>query len=227
MPVCRAEIRGSISGLSRPNHKPTELPCVKCTCGAYAAKTAEHISQSGYGKFGVHGEVYLWGRVVEHERGWRAEFAYPKSFLLVPSALPFSLSKVDVQLKGLTAFGTDIFILCDQEHVPLWKNGSGYEGAGLEYLIARRQEHYRRRQAERTLRMGERVAMLGMGIAVVELANSKEVVLVLGNKQTVKVARKGIAFNDHNRRWECDTKPGGSVYESSNLRPSEHQGSKL
>jgi hypothetical protein len=30
----------------------------------------------------VVGEVALWGHVVVHERGWRAEFAYPKRLLL-------------------------------------------------------------------------------------------------------------------------------------------------
>jgi len=35
--------------------------------------------------------------VVEHERGWRAEFAYPKSFVLAPGVLPFSLSAIDAR----------------------------------------------------------------------------------------------------------------------------------
>ena len=29
------------------------------------------------------GTVALWGRVIEHERGWRAEFAYPDRLTLV------------------------------------------------------------------------------------------------------------------------------------------------
>jgi hypothetical protein len=74
--VCRADACGSISGLSKVTHNPDELPYLKCTCGVYAAKTIEHLRQCGYKKFGVHGEVYLWGTVVEHERGWRAQFAY-------------------------------------------------------------------------------------------------------------------------------------------------------
>jgi len=31
---------------------------------------------------GIYGEVYLWGRVVEHPAGWRAQFAYPKTLKL-------------------------------------------------------------------------------------------------------------------------------------------------
>ena len=30
---------------------------------------------------GILGEVYLWGRVIKHEIGFRAEYAYPKRFL--------------------------------------------------------------------------------------------------------------------------------------------------
>src|SRR5271165_6948379 len=26
----------------------------------------------------IYGEVYLWGQIIEHEKGYRAEFAYPK-----------------------------------------------------------------------------------------------------------------------------------------------------
>ena len=77
--VCRADANGSISGLSKATHNPDELPYFNCTCGVYAAKNVEHLHQCGYGKFGVHGEVYLWGRVVEHERGWRAAVCLSQS----------------------------------------------------------------------------------------------------------------------------------------------------
>jgi hypothetical protein len=42
-----------------------------CTCGIYAAKTAAHwIPSCGSGNCG---EVYLWGTVIEHSLGWRAQ----------------------------------------------------------------------------------------------------------------------------------------------------------
>lgn len=202
--VCRADRSGSIAGLSKATHDPAKSPQLNCTCGVYATRTIEHLRQCGYRKFGIHGEVYLWGRVVEHERGWRGEFAYPKALFLVPATIPFSLSEIDARLKTLTAFGTDIFIRCDDERVPLWKNGSGYDAAGLDYLINRRKEYYVRRGSERTLRKGDRVALLGLGIAVVESTDGKEVGLVLGNTQILRVARKDIALNQQNRRWECN-----------------------
>jgi preprotein translocase subunit YajC len=201
--VCRADAGGSIAGLSKVTHNSGESPYFNCTCGVYAARTIEHLHQCGYGKFGVHGEVFLWGRVVEHERGWRAEFAYPKTFFLVPSTIPFSLSGIDARLKTLTAFGADISILDDRERLELWRNGSGFDAAGLDYLIQARKKYYVRRQRERTLKKGDRVAVIGHGIAVVEQVDAKEVHIVLGNRLVLRIARKEMVVNEQNNRWEC------------------------
>jgi hypothetical protein len=202
--VCRADKNGSIAGLSKTTHNSGESPYFNCTCGVYAARSIEHLHRCGYGKFGVHGEVYLWGRVVEHERGWRAEFAYPKAFFLVPNTIPFSLSEIDARLKTLTAFGTDISILGDCERLALWRYSSGFDGAGLDYLIKARKEYYVRRQRERTLKKGDRVAVLGHGIAVVKQVEGEKVHVVLGKRLQLTVARKEIVVNDQNNRWECE-----------------------
>jgi hypothetical protein len=132
----------------------------------------ERLRQCGYKSFGVHGEVYLWGKVVEHERGWRAQFAYPKTLFLAADTIPFSLS--------------------------------GFEAAGLDYLIKTRTEYYVCRQQERTLKKGDRVAVLGHGIAVVEQVDGKEVDLALGNRLMLRIGRKEIVVNEQNNRWECE-----------------------
>jgi hypothetical protein len=85
-----------------------EVPNRKCTCGIYAAKNSEHLRQIGYADGGVCGEVYLWGTVVEHKLGWRAQFAYPKSLGLPLSLLPFTLAELNARLLALIAFGIDI-----------------------------------------------------------------------------------------------------------------------
>ena len=102
----------------------------------------------------------------------------------VPAACtnPVHADQVDARLKTLIAFGTDIFILGDHESIGFWKNGSGFDAAGLDYLIKTRREYYVRRQRERTLKKGDRVAVLGCGIAVVVQADDKGVVVVLGNR---------------------------------------------
>jgi hypothetical protein len=66
-----------------------------CRCGIYAAATATQAAASvtvparlrGQIVHHVIGRVSLWGTVVECERGWRAECAYPAS-LAVPVSLP-------------------------------------------------------------------------------------------------------------------------------------------
>ena len=49
----------------------------------------------------------------------------------------------------------------------MWKNSPGFDAAGLDHMIKTRKEYYVC-QRERTLKMGDRMAVLGRGIAVVE-----------------------------------------------------------
>ena len=186
-------------------HGTHELPHSDCTCGVYAAKNIEHLRQFGYERRGIHGEVYLWGTVVEHKLGWRAQFAYPKSLFLPPDTIPFTLTEIDSQLKTLIAFGVDIFLLGEHESICFWKSGSGFDAAGLDYVIKTRKEYYVRRQQECTLKKGDRVAVLGRGIAVVEQADDKEASVVLWNRLVLRIARKNIVLNQQNMRWECET----------------------
>jgi len=127
------------------------------------------------GRFGVCGEVFLWGKVVEHEFGWRAQLAYPKNFFLSPDALPFTLAEIQSRLTMLTAYRSDVFVADPKGNIPLWAKDSGYDAAGLGYLIERSKRYHDRRRQERTLKSGDRVAILGRGIAVVEQVEAKKV----------------------------------------------------
>ena len=53
-------------------HNNETIPAEGCTCGIYAAK--DPIDSLG----SLVGSVKLWGQYVEHEFGWRAQYAYPK-----------------------------------------------------------------------------------------------------------------------------------------------------
>ena len=178
-----------------------EVPNRKCTCGIYAAKNSEHLRRVGYADRGVCGEVYLWGTVVEHTLGWRAQFAYPKHLVLPLDLLPFTLAELNVRLFGLTAFGVDIFVLHNGERMRLWKHGQGYDTDGLDYIISLRGEHYLRQQQERALKKGDRVAVLGLGITVVERIDGRDVRAVLGNRRVLRILRKGIVWDEQNSRW--------------------------
>jgi len=55
-----------------------------CTCGIHAMKDPRRLRRSRPGKTaGVIGTVAMWGRVIEHTKGWRAEFAYPARLRLI------------------------------------------------------------------------------------------------------------------------------------------------
>ena len=92
---CRASIVG---GRGKAKDDLHDAPHEECTCGIYAAKTLHHFRSAGYDRYGIHGEVYLWGTVVEHELGYRAQFAYPKNFFLPPDMLPFTLGAMQARL---------------------------------------------------------------------------------------------------------------------------------
>jgi hypothetical protein len=62
-------------------------PKENCTCGIYALKSPLK-GASLFGVYSIYGEVYLWGKVVEHEYGWRAQYAYPKTFTLTSEDQP-------------------------------------------------------------------------------------------------------------------------------------------
>ena len=87
--------------------------------------------------------------------------------------------------------------------VLLWEHGAGYDANGLGYIIGLRRKHYIRQQQERSLKQGERVALLGRGIAVVKRVDENEAAVAFRKKIILQIARKDIVLNHDNRRWEC------------------------
>jgi hypothetical protein len=201
---CRASaVVGNIAGRIEAADAH-DAPQAKCTCGVYAAKSLEHLRENGYDRCGIYGEVCLWGTVVEHDRGWRAQLAYPKNLFLSPDALPFTLAEIWPRLQALTLYSSDIFVLDNGETISLWGKSSGFDQTGLDYLIEMGKESHVRRQRNRTLMKGDRVAVLGRGIAVVEHADDTEVHALLRERIMVRMRRKYIAWNRRNMRWEAE-----------------------
>lgn len=97
------------------NHTHHEAPYSTCQCGVWAVKDG-HIDQvrGQYGG-GAWGEVYLWGRVLEGSRGYRAQYAYPKHLQCGDEELGKQLRAlygvpVDVDLRAATSFARDSFM---------------------------------------------------------------------------------------------------------------------
>ena len=80
-------------------------PVPECTCGLFAMKTEMTPFNSNI----VVGQVALWGRVIEHKDGYRAQYAYPYRLILPrgPRMAGFPTSKVFTDLvEGLrNAYG--------------------------------------------------------------------------------------------------------------------------
>jgi len=179
-----------------------ELPEARCTCGIYASKSLSHLRRLGYTERRICGDVSLWGMVVEHEEGWRAQFAYPKTLVVPLSIVPLSMGRLETWLTSLSAYGCDMFIEGESETVPLWRRDSGVAANGIELLMRRGNVWYARRAEERRIKRGDRVAVIGRGIAVVERADNCLVQAVLGNRGMLTMERERIVWCERYTRWE-------------------------
>lgn len=88
----------------------------------------------GYDDLGIYGEVSLWGRVLEHEFGWRAQYAYPRTFVLMPENLLLGrfvqreLSTKEMAcLEDLTRYGADIYLSEENSLLLCRKGFSGFK----------------------------------------------------------------------------------------------------
>lgn len=77
------------------HHAGEPVPKPGCSCGFYAQPTLEGVPVSSLlptpqGQIElpmiyVAGSIRIWGKVVEAEHGWRAQFAYPERlFIVIP-----------------------------------------------------------------------------------------------------------------------------------------------
>jgi hypothetical protein len=79
------------TGKGWPAREPVRAECAKrrfhrvpgerCTCGIYASRHVDLLRRTR--DPAVLGTVAVWGRVLEHEHGYRAEFGYPQRIGLV------------------------------------------------------------------------------------------------------------------------------------------------
>src|SRR5262249_19967822 len=81
----------------------------------------------------IFGEVYLWGVVVEHELGWRAQYAYPKSLVLPLSVMPTYDRIQKFCSDKLVPYDVDLYFANGNELIPLWSKSQGYRREGLVF----------------------------------------------------------------------------------------------
>jgi hypothetical protein len=80
-------------------HASYMAPVAECGCGFYAFKTVPYLLnwlEERKEPQMVVGEVYLWGKLVECQYGYRAQYAYPKRFYNACSNSISALREFDV-----------------------------------------------------------------------------------------------------------------------------------
>ena len=93
-----------------------DAPDPRCTCGIYAGRSVDVFGRMrpAWPPPPVIGTLAMWGRIVEHERGWRARYAYPSRLRLVCAVCAWVEPGSGVPAE-VHAFGGHLFALC-QDH---------------------------------------------------------------------------------------------------------------
>jgi hypothetical protein len=178
----------------------------------YAGINMQHLIDINYIQRGIHGEVSLWGRLMRHTLGWRAQYAYPKFFIVPANMIPFRFGEAHERLKTLVEFDVDIYLQPErearvrQERIPLWVRDYGYSQQGISFLIEKRQRWYSGEKAVHTLAVGDPVAVFsGMdgGIGVVKEIDGDEIYYTLFSPNVIYHKKvKDVVWNERNWRWE-------------------------
>jgi hypothetical protein len=192
--------------------KTHHVPDPGCTCGMYAGINMQHLIDINYIQRGIHGGVHLWGRLYRHMLGWRAQYAYPKFFVVPANMVPFNFEEAQKRLAKLVEFHVDIYLQPErdarvgQERIPLWIDDYGYSQQGISFLIEKRQKWYSGEKAH-TLAVGDRLAVFsdvnGGGIGVVTEIVGDEMYYTMFSPNVIYHKRlKDVVWNERNWRWE-------------------------
>jgi hypothetical protein len=184
-----------------------------CTCGMYAGINMQHMIDINYIQRGIHGEVSLWGRLYRHTLGWRAQYAYPKFFVVPANMIPFHFDEAQERLKALVEYDVDIYLQpgtvakVGGKRIPLWVRDYGYSQQGLSVLIEKRQKWYEDHPKTHTLAVGDRVAVFGGvdggGIGIVKELVGDDMFYMMFNPNVIyRKPIKSVQWNDKNWRWE-------------------------
>lgn len=188
------------------------VPDPECTCKMYAGINMQHLIDINYIQRGIHGEVSLWGRLYRHTFGWRAQYAYPKNFVVPVNMIPIKAKEAQQRLKTLTEFDVAIHLQPEREArvaqttIPLWIPNYGYSNQGIEFLVERWKK-WDCTKITHTLAVGDRVGVFsdlnGGGIGVVKEISGDEVYYTLFSPNAIYHKKlKDIVWNNRNWRWE-------------------------
>lgn len=188
------------------------VPDAKCTCGMYAGINMQHMIDINYIERGIHGEVSLWGRLMRHTLGWRAQFAYPKFFIVPANMIPIKAKEAQERLNTLIEFDVEIHLQPErearvgQQTIPLWTPDYGYSNQGVQFLI-QRWKKWDCTKITHTLKAGDRIAVFsnvnGGGIGIVTEIVGEEMYYTMFSPNVIYHKKvKDVVWNERNWRWE-------------------------
>jgi hypothetical protein len=107
------EARCGASGILIVHIGKHTAPDIRCRCGIYASRSLGVFERPrpAWPPAPVVGSVSLWGTVIEHERGWRGQFAYPSRVRLVCAMCAWFEPGPGVP-EVVHAFGNRLYALC-------------------------------------------------------------------------------------------------------------------
>jgi hypothetical protein len=85
-----------------------EAPNLDCSCGLHATRELETLRRTRCPA--VLGRVALWGRVIEHEHGYRARFAYPQRLRLICQFCFWHGSAADAKPDVVAWYARDLLV---------------------------------------------------------------------------------------------------------------------
>jgi hypothetical protein len=180
----------------------------------YAGIDFQHLINIGYASQGIHGEVLLWGKLERCSLGWRAQYAYPKFFVIPPDHLPFQMIEIQKRMQQLIAYDVDIFLQLDQQptvggpRLPLWIKDYGWSQQGIGHLMEQREDWYKRAKVPPPpVNIGDRISVRDKGIGIVTLVDGDEIYFEMFTTYTYRQNRKEFVWSKQNWRWETDS-PG-------------------
>jgi len=192
-----------------------ESPVDDCRCGIYAAKDFAHLVRIKYAEKGIHGQVALWGSIIECEVGYRAQYGYPKNFVIPMDVLPPKVRVAEEWLKNLSAFNVDMFLTESRFdngesslRVPLWVKDYGWKDDGLRYFQDEAWRHETLRGYGRGIQPGTQITVVGKGTGVVWQIitdfGTPYVLIKFGKRTVFKTRLSSIHWSEENCRWESD-----------------------
>ena len=96
-----------VSGMRTDMH---EAPGEMCRCGIYAARDLMHLRRQMLTRLAIKvvGEVSLWGKIIPGSKGFRAQFAYPRSLFVIQRTYDWDQSAA---AEALSVYGVPVDVI--------------------------------------------------------------------------------------------------------------------